>query len=58
MQREICHVIHVLGDDPTEGVYCGFCIQNSPDCFMLLGKLADGDDFTEQCRQALLTYAL
>lgn len=58
MGSEVCHTIHILTDNPDEGVYCGFCYLNHPDYFMLLGKLVDGDSFTEEYREILRSHEL
>lgn len=56
MQNQIVHVVHILSDNPDEGVYCGFCAMNDPKYFKLLGKLKDGDEFTETARKVLASY--
>lgn len=58
LQNEIAHVVHLLTDNPEQGVYCGFCGMNDPKYFMLLGKLKDGDGFTEEARKVLASYRL
>lgn len=58
MQEHICHTVTILTDDPDEGIYCGFCFQNDANYFRLLGRLKDGDGFTETCRKALISLKL
>jgi hypothetical protein len=49
-------VVHILTDNLDEGVYCGYCAMNDPKYFKLLGKLKDGDKFTEEARKVLASY--
>lgn len=56
MQAWVVHVVHVLTDNLDEGVYCGYCAMNDPKYFKLLGKLKDGDEFTEAARRVLASY--
>ncbi len=57
MQNQIVHVVHILSDNLDDGVYCGYCAMNDPKYFKLLGKLKDGDEFTEEARLVLADYA-
>ncbi len=56
MQSEIAHVVHILTDNIEEGIYCGFCVMNDQRYFRLLGKLKDGDKFTEEAKNVLASY--
>jgi hypothetical protein len=56
MQSNVAHVVHILTDDPHEGIYCGFCLQNDPRYFMLLGRIKNGEEFTERYREAFVEF--
>lgn len=56
LQSSVAHVVHILSDNPEEGIYCGFCMQNSPTHFMLLGKIKDDDEITEMFRQKFMAF--
>lgn len=58
LQQWVTQTVSIISDNLDEGVYCGYCIQNDPNHFALLGKLKDGHPFTEACRDSLKNHCL
>jgi hypothetical protein len=58
MQSLVAHDVHILTDDIEAGIYVGFCMQNSKEHFMLLGKLRDGDELTELFRKEFTRFGV
>ncbi len=55
MQNEIAQTIYILTDDIESGIFCGYCVQNDPKYFLLLGKLKE-NDFTKKVKEVFQKY--